>query len=233
MQPQGRAGQGQETRTACWPPGADWLLSLLAFSPAGRIIAAVGLWSCVAALLGSGVFPAPHFVLPQDGCSQATCLRHDSITARGSAHTKRPIQKQSHQRRPTLAGRRARGQPARSPCSSPLPPPPPIPVLHQPAWTAPKLLSVQFEPVPVPVPVPVPPCNSARCSTNPIHPVHLLKLAGLATCRLATSQFISLVCSLTPQARPCTTGDPILGLGTARHKPSQAGPVQQGTKHLD
>lgn len=41
-----------------------------------------------------GRFPSSRVCAAQNGCSQIKCLRHDSIIARGSAHTKRPVQRQ-------------------------------------------------------------------------------------------------------------------------------------------
>lgn len=70
---------------------------------------------CALVLLTSriGRFPSSRVCAAEDGCSHLKCLRHDSIMARGSAHTKHAVQRHT----PTLPCRPDRPR-ATTPTSS-------------------------------------------------------------------------------------------------------------------
>lgn len=162
-----------------------------------------------------GRFPSNRVCAAQDGCSQARCLRHESIMARGSSHTKHSIQRHS------LQANLQHGHPPTQPCN-PTPVGPratrPNQLTHpvhprrrrQPQCAsrtsllgpaASKLLSVQF----VSVPVPVPPCDTALLFHEPDPPGPCSE-AHRACCLLACHEHIlvqcSLLCSFAPRLDP-------------------------------
>lgn len=148
-------------------------------------------WSCALVSLSHrvGRLPSNRVCAAQDGCSQAKCLRHDSIMARGSAHTKHSIPRHSLEpiftmaTRPSIRHPRAqvpRGRTSWLILFISTAADSPVHIPDQLAWARGTQTSVS----------PVCACAAVRhrrCSTNPILPVHVLELTGLAACRLATS----------------------------------------------
>lgn len=209
------------------------------------------LWSCALVcrlLLGSGVFPPPEFVLPRTGAPRQNVSDMSpswlvALLTRNTRFKDTPGSQSSTRRapahaamHPTPAGPRAtrpnqlahpihlhrRRQPNTHPRASKV------------VWARGTQTSVS----------PVCACTCActcacacacaavrhrvvvprtRSSRSMFWSSQGLRLAGLPRAHL------SAVWSALPvgsQAGPCTSGDPISGLGTARHKPSQASPVQ-------